>query len=365
VAYLNSIQYRKFFAWLLFNDAVNESFCSIFHLLNQGCLNLENCERWTFDFQPPDLSLCEISWTGYTGRENFGEKHHCYIREIRSIAGLSAPELEVVTFSHPDDIHYLKSEANSEEKEKLKQRNKNIEPSVIDPHNPPKAGKRRYMIRLTASGLNFDTEIDLRRSPRQINALPFGEVPDMAVLEVDDTVGVTEQSEHGEAPRADVENLEEPEKVDAPEKMALFKEMLEKLQEERCWGVDTVEGEVPKVNCRSAHLIDKRARKYCHGMIKRDQDSIVNVLEIELKPGEVLSTLLFRSDDDDAVDKILDALMSVDSEHRIRAMHWNHKKNAKLTKARSYLVHPNNMIEVEQDAMDSWVACAAAKIERL
>lgn len=365
VSYLNSLQFRKFFSWLLFNDDVENSFCSIFKHLNQGCMFMEDHTRWTFDFQPPDLSLCELSWAGYTGRESLGEKHHCYIREIRSIAGLSAPQLESVIFSHPDDVHYLENERNDLDDEKIKHRKPNVEPSVIDPDNPPKAGKRRYMIRLTTSGLHFDTEIDMRRSPRQVKALPAGEGPDMNETEVDDTVGITEQSDHGTAPRADINNLEEPELVDALEKMSFFKKMLEEIKEEYDLEMEIHEGEVPQNNCRTAHKIGDRARLYCHVKVRRDSDSIVHLLEIELKPNETLSTLLFRSDSDKEVGEILDALMSVESEHKIKAMHWKRKRNAELTIARHYLEHPDRKIMDEEGALASWVARAADRITRM
>ena len=96
VSYLNSLQFRKFFAWLLFDGDAEKSFCSIFRLLNEGSYLHDSVEHWTFDFQPPDLGACEISWAGYTGRDS--EQHHCYIREIRAIAGVPTPELNAVVF---------------------------------------------------------------------------------------------------------------------------------------------------------------------------------------------------------------------------------------------------------------------------
>ena len=98
VSYLNSLQFRKFFAWLLFDEDAEKSFCSIFRQLNEGSYLQDNVWHWTFDFQPPDLGASEISWAGYTGTNTRGEQHHCYIREIRAIAGVPTPELDTVVF---------------------------------------------------------------------------------------------------------------------------------------------------------------------------------------------------------------------------------------------------------------------------
>ena len=180
VRYLNSLQFRKFFAWLLFDEDAEKSFCSIFRQLNKSAYPHDSVEHWTFDFQPPDLGACEISWAGYTGRDS--EQHHCYIREIRAIAGVPTPELDTVVFSHPDDVLFLENEPDDNESgsdaktRKLKSR---VVPKEIDPHHPPKAVNKRYLIRISSAGFHFDAEIDLRRSPRHIRGLPKGEMPDL------------------------------------------------------------------------------------------------------------------------------------------------------------------------------------------
>lgn len=362
VSYLNSLQFRKFFAWLLFDDIAEDCFCSIFRLLNQDCFLHNNHERWTFELQPPDLNSCEIYWAGYTGKKSMGEDHHCYIREIRSIAGLPSPQLETVFFSHPDDELILESEA--QEREEGKENTDYTEPAEIDPDNPPKPGRKRLMLSITSSGLHFDAEIDLRRSPRQVKALPRGEKPQMDEPE-EETLGITEQSDYGKNRRADFDNLDKRELIEAPEKMLFFQEMFGLLKSEYGWQIETHTGEVPPKNCRSAHLIDGRPRQYCHVVLNRDPDTLIQILEIELKPDESLSTLFFRSDAENVLGEILDALMTSDTELKYKAMQWKRKTNAELTITRHYLEHPDRKIKDENEALESWVARAADRIKRM
>ena len=364
VSYLNSLQFRQFFAWLLFDEDAEKSFCSIFRLLNEGSYLHESVERWTFDFQPPDLGACEISWAGYTGRDS--ERHHCYIREIRAIAGVPTPELDAVIFSHPDDVLFLENEPDDNESgsdaktRKLKSR---VVPKEIDPHHPPKAGKKRYLIRISSAGFHFDAEIDLRRSPRHIRGLPKGEMPDLDEIQEEVSLGITEGSDHGSIPRADIDNLEKPELIDAPEKIAFFETMLEQLEANYGWDIETHTGDVPRKRCRSAHLVGGRARKYTHAVVHRDDTTEVHVLEIELTADESLSTLFFRATHTQkAVEKILDALMTSDTSHKFKAMQWKRKRNAQHTIARHYLEHPDKKIKSEAEALESWVARAADKI---
>jgi hypothetical protein len=366
VSYLNSLQFRKFFAWLLFDIAAEYSFCSIFRLLNEHYILQESHERWTFEFQPPDLSFCEISWTGYTGNEKYDEKHHCYIREIRSIAGLPSPELETIFFSHPDDDLILETEKKSESGHRTIKSEPKIEPTVIDTDNPPKSGRKRLLLNLASSGLHFDAELDLRRSPRHIKPLPTGESPDMNEPEIEEECSLTEMNDHGKVPRADVDNLEKPELIDAPEKMDFFQAMLEQLEKNHGWKKEINFGEVPQNNCRSAHLINGRYRKYCHVVIERDPDTSIQLLEIELKVEESLSTLLYRSKDiDSALTSILDALMTSDSQLKYKTMQWKRKINSDVTISRHYLEHPDKKIKNEADALETWVARAAEKIIRM
>lgn len=368
-SYLNSNQFRKFFAWLLFDSDAEQSFGSIFRTLNEGSYLFDNVERWTFDFQPPDLSACEISWSGYTGSGTLAEQDQCYIREVRSIAGVSTPDLEEVYFSHPDDVLFLEKEpgdSESGEDEKPRKPEPKVSPKEIDPHNPPKASKKRYLVRVSPGGFHFDTEIDLRRSPRQVRALPKGVTPDLEEIQEEETLGITEGCDHGSIPRTDIDNLEKPELVDAPEKIAFFQTMLQHLEANHDWSIETQTGNVPKKRCRTAHLIDNRARKYCHASVRRDDTTVVQVLEIELDGDESLSTFLYRSDNSqETLGQLLDALMRSESSPKRSAMQWKKKFNAEVTRARLYLDHPDKKIKSEAEALESWIARAAAKIHSL
>ena len=49
----------------------------------------------------------------------------------------------------------------------------------LDPEQRPKAGKKRYLVKVGKTGFNFEVEPDLRRSPRHVRTLPPGIEPDL------------------------------------------------------------------------------------------------------------------------------------------------------------------------------------------
>lgn len=365
VRYLNSLQFRKFFTWLFFVPEAEKSFCSIFAQMNRMTRNIDNGERWTFDFSPPDLGNCEISYAGFTGGE-FNDQ--VYIREIRSISGLQSPELETVFFSHPDDILYF--ESDSEEPATEGNLIKPNKPPVIikelDPEGNPKASKKRYLLKLGRAGLNFDVEPDYRRSPRHVRALPphtEPELDDNQEQPEDEVASLQEGKDTGKGVRADVDNLDPPKLIGAPEKIVFFQSMLDQLASTYSWKIDYQMGDVPKQNCRSTHVIGGRPRQFCHATIQRDDTTTVQILEIELTKDESLSTMFFRTKGDDSVcQKILNKLMSRDKDKGLNAMSWKRQFNSENTITCAYLGHPDNKVKSEDEALESWVARSAEKI---
>ncbi|MDP5147507.1 hypothetical protein ORI98_13775 [Shewanella sp. ULN5] len=364
VRYLNSLQFRKFFTWLFFVSEAEKSFCSIFEQINRTAREIDNGERWTFDFSPPDLGNCEISYAGFTGGE-FNDQ--IYIREIRSISGLQSPELDIVFFSHPDDELFVQSESEDKNNEcNLLPNKPPVNIKELDPEGKPKASKKRYFIKMGRAGFNFDVEPDLRRSPRHIKALPQNikpELGDNQELSEEEMASLQEGKDNGKGVCADVDNLDPPQLIEAPEKLVFFQLMLEQLESKYQWKIDYQMGDVPKQNCRSAHLIDGRPRQYCHVIIQRDDTTTVQILEIELTKEESLSTLFFRMKSGGPIyQKILDELMSRDKEKGLNAMSWKRQSNSLNTSFCVYLGHPDNKIKNEGDALEVWVARVAEKI---
>ena len=365
VSYLNSLQFRKFFTWLFFVPEAETSFCSIFNQINRTPRDIDNGQRWTFDFSPPDLGNCEISYAGFTGRES---KEHIYIREIRSISGLQSPELDTVFFSHPDDVLYIESDSGELDNEGKPRKPNKLPVNIkeIDPNGNPKASKKRYLLKLGSAGLNFDVEPDYRRSPRHVRALPPHAKPELDENQEqseEELASLQEGKDTGKGVRADVNNLEPPKLIEAPEKIAFFQSMLEQLESKYSWKIDYQMGDVPKNNCRSAHLIDGRPRQFCHATIQRDDTTKIQILEIELTKEESLSTLFFRSKGGDSVfQSILDELMSRDKNKGLNAMSWKRQFNSENTQVSVYLGHPDNEIKSENDALEAWISRAAEKI---
>ncbi|MEQ1543620.1 Tn7-like element transposition protein TnsE [Methyloglobulus sp.] len=355
LSYMNSQEYRKYFAWLLFDQEAQNSFCSIFKHLNRESRFDNQVERWSFNFSPPAMAGCEISWVGYTGTDS--EQNHYYIREILAIAALPSPPVNRVWFSHPDDVLVLNEEGVGNNKEKSGK--KVVQPKQIDPVQASIASQKRYLLEINRAGLHFDTDIELKRSSRRVQIYPKDEETALDSMDVEETVGITEGKIAGTLPRADIDLLKERELIEAPEKMKFFSRMLEGLKEFNEWDYQVKLGTVPQCNCRTAHLIDGRKRQYSHVMLQRDSDTMVHILEIELKQDESLSTLLFRSNAvEDSLELILDGLMR-------NSIKWDRGIIAEQTTARHYLDHPDRKIKSEDDALTSWVARASQKIVTL
>jgi hypothetical protein len=245
----------------------------------------------------------------------------------------------------------------------------------LDPNTNPKSSKKRHSIKLGRSGLNFDAELDTRRSPRHVKALPTETEPDLEDLEEqtpEELASLQQGSDKGKGPKAEVDNLDPPDLIDAPEKIVFFQSMLQKLKEEYGWQIESNIGDVPKKSCRSQHLVGGRPRRYCHTVIIRDKSTIIQLLEIELTSkvkkdrtteAEALSTLFFRVGDVTATfQRILDELMTAHKDEGLGAMNWKRKFISQNTSVSEYLGHPDNKIKNEQGALDSWMARAAEKV---
>jgi hypothetical protein len=372
--YINSLQYRKFFTWLLFDSAVEDSFASIYRGINQKSKFENDAFRWTFDFSAPDLSHCETSLAGFTGR--LEEENQVFIREVRSISGLKSPDLDIVYFSHPDDYKWLERKPDENEDPKPPPKGKPpVNPRELNPDNTPDSRKKRYSVKLGRSGLNFDVELDTKRSPRHAKILPPTDQPNLEELEEqtpEEIASLQQGSDSGKGPRASVDNLDPPELIESPEKIVFFQAMLQELQAQYAWDIEVQIGDVPKKRCRTQHLVGDRPRQYCYAVIRRDESTVIQVLEIELtskakkdgtKESESLSTLFFRcSDTSTTYQSILDELMTSYTDEGLNAMKWKKQYISSVTNIRKYLGHPENKIKNEQDALESWVARAAATV---
>jgi hypothetical protein len=362
--YINSLDYRRFFAWLLFDDTAQYSFGSILNDLNSES-ELRNAARcWTFNFVPPNIEGCNLTWAGYTGRKD--EANHRYIREIRAISGVPTPELDSIEFEHPEDFINIEKDGEHD-----KEKSKNSPNSVVDPKNvnsgeDPKSKGKRYTIIIDKAGFHFETDLDMRRSPRFVRMLPKNEQSDLEEVEEDDTVGITQGTNTGKNARADIDNLDQPDPITPSEKLQRFEAMLETLCNENKWVLNYQRGDVPKKKCRSAHLVDKRPRQFCHACVNISSELSVYALEIELKEKETLSTLLYRAQSSQPLyDQILNDLMNSDSEKNHKAMQWKRKTLKKITASVHYLEHPDKKLLSEEEINESWSLRMRRKLSTL
>lgn len=360
--FINSLEYRKFFAWLMFDDSAKKSFGSIFGLINSESKQTQNSRRWTFNFIPPNIENSSITWSGYTGLQSKGEGHHRYVNEIRSIAGVPTPELYEIEFEHPEDYINLEDDKNEDQNKKRKKYSEPAtNPKKIDSSSSPRSKGKRYTININKAGFHFDTYLDLRRSPRNVRILPKGTEPELVENQEDDTVGIKQGKNTGKRPRADIDKLDKPEPIESSAKLQLFEVMLETLATESGWELCVENDDVPKMNCRSAHLVDGKPRQFCYAKIKLSTELTIFAIEIELQTKETLSTLFYRSNTS-IYEQVLNDLMSSNSERKQKAMQWNREEIKSITQSDCFLGHPDKKNLNEEEIDQSWSARAKQKI---
>jgi hypothetical protein len=350
----------------MFDESAQYGFGSIFNGINSNSVFRNKVRCWTFNFLPPNIEGCSVTWSGYTGIKDKGEGHHRYIREIRSIAGVPAPELDMVEFKHPEDFIDLEKDDDEDDKKKRKKTHPIVDPKKINTGEAPKSKGKRYTINVSKAGFHFETDLDLRRSPRTVRMLPKGVQDDLNDLQEEDTVGVTQGKTTGKIPRADVDKLDSPDPIKPSEKLQRFEAMLDTLANECGWTLIFEKGDVPKKNCRTAHLVNGKPRQYCHVRIKISDELVVYALEIELKEKETLSTLLYRPKSNMPLcNQILDGLMASDSERDQKAMQWNRKEIKEMAISSHFLGHPDKKLLSEEEVNESWSARAKDKCFKL
>jgi hypothetical protein len=150
-----------------------------------------------------------------------------FIREVRAISGLKSPDLDIVYFSHPDDYKWLERKPDENDDPQPPPKGKPpVNPRELDPDNTPDSRKKRYSVKLGRSGLNFDVELDTKRSPRHAKILPPTDQPNLEELEEqtpEEVASLQQGSDSGKGPRASVDNLDPPELIESPEKIVFFK----------------------------------------------------------------------------------------------------------------------------------------------
>lgn len=352
VSYLKRKAYRQYLAWLMFSDGVAESFCSIYEHKNKKTNTPEKYHRWTFNFKPPELKGVEISWCGYTS----DDRKHIFVREITALAGLKAPELNAVHFTHPNDtVVDSKSRKQGNGGGRYKPEPTN---HIIDTNYDPKSGNKHRMVDIPKTGFYFDRELNTYRKPVSGRAGGKG-IPE-SVCEGDniEDVGITESDRNGKNPRADFNALDD--KKEAKYKFDEFWQVLDIISANNPdWDINFEVGHVPKGKSRKLYKIGARKRYYLHAHIQKSPDTVVHILEIELSDDRNLSTLMFRVksklSESEVINKVLLGLMN-------NCCSWDRATIEELTITRAYLDHPRDGSLSEQDRDKDWARRAIEKL---
>ncbi|OUS06489.1 hypothetical protein A9Q81_02875 [Gammaproteobacteria bacterium 42_54_T18] len=345
VKYLNYSEYRRYLSWLMFDKGADKSFCSIYQHKNREMIENPDHLRWTFDFNPPDISGVELSWSGFKPTDS----EHCFIREITALSGIKAPNLNAVYFTHPDDIA-IDPEKNQEKGKKRGRYKSTPDNHVVDTEETPNSRNRHRMLTIPQTGFHFDSELKTQRNPRLELIGIKGVLEDSDETNDTETVGVTESDLNGKNPRADFNALEEKEEGKAS--FTEFKQVIKHVREKKPkWKISERIAYVPQGNSRKLYKIGDRRRCYLHVKVTLDESTTIHILDIELSDGRSLSTLLLRFDNRlSEKEAIYDTLVSLMN----NACNWSRKQVYEISVARKFLSHPKVLDMANEETIVSW-----------
>lgn len=370
IRYMKSKPYRDFFTWLLFNSDAEKSYCSIFKKINGESRISEDHDRWPFSFDPPDFSDCSFHVNGHV--KSYGDYDHFYVRTIESISGLKMPDLDVVYFSHQLDkeVHF-----RDDEVEQPASSNKNRSTTKIksiDLDSKPKSSTNKSLIKVDQGILRFSSDLKTKRAKREKRHVPLSSTEGLGDIELIDTASYQQGSDKGKLANSEVDNTKINAESGSINNLENFELALDILQQEYLVEVEHNIGEVPRMRCRSQHLVGDKPRRYCHAIISRNDFVDVHILEIELsfktkadgtQDPESLSTLLFVPKKPYIdYEHILCKLMSSDKAERLSTMSWKRKDISKITKACTFLGHQDKESTEQETAWLPWARRIAEAI---
>jgi len=89
--------FRHQIAWLLLNSDIKNSFNSIYQYFLQERITAPNVQRWTFQFDPPQLKGVKVAARGWKS----SDENIWFINRIELLDGLLFPDISDIGFSHP------------------------------------------------------------------------------------------------------------------------------------------------------------------------------------------------------------------------------------------------------------------------
>ena len=110
---LDNNAHQEYLAWLILDESAKKSFSSIFAKRITESIGTPLLAKWTFNFEPFDLSGTRLYWRG----EKLGSDY--YVREIISASNIkSTVPYNTVYISHPNDIERKKGDKSDQWSEK-------------------------------------------------------------------------------------------------------------------------------------------------------------------------------------------------------------------------------------------------------
>lgn len=337
---LDTKLHQEYVAWLLLNQDVTNSFCSMFEMRNSHSLFSADRRSWTFDFIPLELEGITMSVYGKESEGNF------FVNEIVSVGKVPTnPRYRKVIIEHPDDIKYRCKPGDGllpDKKPQSQHREVVVDPNVDD-SEPPSADTKQRLLYIPRGKLFFSTHMEPERHFTEVDVDERkkggkkGARDNKSSEQVN--TGVTEGDTKSKNRKVDFQMLKDPNLVPT-DFFKHVRSLLQCIKKTKQWEIQETVGELKNEADRFFSKIGGVKRRYFCSKIHLRADNVVTLIEIDLSDKHGLSTLVMRlpPHDADTVDEILDALVE-------QAGRWNKELIDQLADMAAYISHPKNLLE--------------------
>lgn len=295
--HINHNSYRSHLAWLLLNEEARTTFGTIHSCRRRSQDGSGRYIRWTFDFQAPDLTGCELSVLGHFDRS----RGIFFVYQITGIRGLN-PGID-------DEVHFVMQEG-------YEPGGRNGSQSVVPlpedeglviEDDEARDGDGSTLIAHTPSiEVLFKRDIKTRRVDRTKKAGTMGGADGEDETGVTLRGSVAEGTIAGHVPGADFDQLEDTVDLeDMERKFTQFNKLVDLLEVEP--GMEVLRRENLPVHelprCQLYLNADGTRRRYMHVVVRLDGGAVRHILEVDTSDAKkplATKILAFSSPDPDA-----------------------------------------------------------------
>ena len=358
---------RIILAWLLTNMAALQSFESIYRRLDKERQSDKTWERWTFNFDPPDMTNWKFHVKG-----KMSHKQQAYL--VHEIIGveIDSEMPKSVQFHNPSFIRRKTKEHTALEEDGDDGQSWHVRPDELSIDDLESASDENNTIVLDDGRLwvSFSKPCTVTKNTQEKEITKVSENGDNGIL-AGEKVSTDDAHQGGTLPSADVggkQDLSDKEK-ECASRFQSFNDMLKILEHRHgCTKLDSKMIELPRVGRSRKHLLANGLQRVIQYVKIKTTNVTVRLLEIDTSDGEkMISTkILYGAGDKDWLENFKAIREGIVS----KGLSWPTKLLDDLygEKGHKGTNHPQHQGaqagNIPVDALESWAERVLADIER-